>query len=230
MAVPSVSAQADGVFVSDRDPIRVFLDCRGVGCDSDHLRREIRFVTWVRDPRDGDVHVIVTSRIAGGDGRELDLRFVGARRRAGVDLNLQRLAARDATAEEIRAALTRAMAVGLAALSVGTSAGEDLQVVARTGALPTRPPETRGAHHDPWRAWVFRVGVSGSVDGEESVGSSSFVGSVSATHTRPRLSGQLRTRSGRHVCRENPDTGCTTRPDRQGEVGRVSLGTAPGGS
>jgi hypothetical protein len=199
--VPSVAAQAGGVPASDPDPIRVFLDCRGVGCDADHLRREIRFVTWVRDPRDADVHVIVSSRTTGGGGRELDVRLVGADRRAGVDLKLQRIGARDETAAEIRSALTRTMAVGLAALSVGTSAGEDLQVVTRAGALPAHSPEGRGSQHDPWRAWVFRVGLSGSVDGEESVGSSSFIASLSATHTTDRWKIQLRSDGSRNESR-----------------------------
>ena len=49
------SAQDQGI----GQEVRVFLDCQGPGCDFDLTRREITWVTWVRDREDADVHLLV---------------------------------------------------------------------------------------------------------------------------------------------------------------------------
>ena len=56
---------------------RVFLDCRGPGCDRTHFRTEIAWVAWVRDQQDAHVHVIMTSQRTGVGGREYLLDFLG---------------------------------------------------------------------------------------------------------------------------------------------------------
>ena len=50
----------------------VFLDCDR-GCDFEYLRQEATFVDYVRDPRDAQVHVLVTRQRTGGGGREYRL-------------------------------------------------------------------------------------------------------------------------------------------------------------
>ena len=56
--------------------IRVFLDCRD-NCFQDFMREEIEFVEYVRDPREADVHVIVTTSTTGAGGRERAISFIG---------------------------------------------------------------------------------------------------------------------------------------------------------
>ena len=54
--------------------LRVYLDC-GNTCFEEYLRDEIRFVDFVRQPQDADVHLLASSRETGGGGREVVLRF-----------------------------------------------------------------------------------------------------------------------------------------------------------
>src|SRR5690606_6128926 len=49
-------------------PPAVFLDCEADSCDGTHIRNEIRFVDWMRDRTDADVHVLLTSQSTGGGG------------------------------------------------------------------------------------------------------------------------------------------------------------------
>lgn len=44
--------------------LRVFLDC--LSCDEDFLRTEVTLVDFVRDQRDAQVHILVTTRPTGG--------------------------------------------------------------------------------------------------------------------------------------------------------------------
>jgi len=198
-----VAAQAGEGLTTDPQPIRVFLDCRSLGCDSDHLRREISFVSWVRDSRDADVHVLVTSQATGGGGRELEFRFLGSGRREGVDLQLRRTVGWDDTTQQIRSALTRTVALALGSLAVGTEAGENLEVVllGSQATAPLRSTSGAEAGGDPWRAWVFRVGANGSVDGESSLSGSYLSAHLSASRTTETWKFQLRADGNRSTSR-----------------------------
>jgi hypothetical protein len=194
---------AAGQTGADPEPLRVFLDCHAAGCDSNHLQRAIPYVAWVRDARDADVHVMATSRATGGGGRELEFRFLGAKRRTGADVQLRRISGRDDTQEEIRGIVTRTVALGLAALAVGTQAAERLEVATTGTSSPVSPGRIAapGAERDPWRAWVFRVGATGSMDGEQSVASSSLSVYLSARHTTETWKFQLRADGSHFVSR-----------------------------
>ena len=76
--------------------LRVFLDC-GDECDLDHLRTEITFVNYVRDRRDAQVHVLVTTESSGGGGRAHTIDYIGLREFAGVDDRLVYYTTPDAT-------------------------------------------------------------------------------------------------------------------------------------
>ncbi len=59
-------------------PLRLFLDCQ-TGCDESFVRTELTWVDYVRTRQDADLHVLVTSQVTGGGGREYHLRFMGLR-------------------------------------------------------------------------------------------------------------------------------------------------------
>ncbi len=45
------------------EPLRVFLDCERQWCDFDHFRREVAFISYVRDRMDAQLHVLVTRQV-----------------------------------------------------------------------------------------------------------------------------------------------------------------------
>ena len=65
------------------DALRIFLDCGS--CDFDYLRREIPFVNYVRDRKEADVHILVTTQPTGSGGTEYVFKFIGLDRFANVD-------------------------------------------------------------------------------------------------------------------------------------------------
>lgn len=68
---PPTAAQTvpDSARTAD-EPLRVFVDCGSRYCDFDHIRREIDFVSYVRDRLDAQVHVLITTRPTGGGATE----------------------------------------------------------------------------------------------------------------------------------------------------------------
>src|SRR3954466_1797801 len=57
------------------EALRVFLDC--AVCDFDYLRTEMTYVNYVRDRKDAEVHVLVTTEPTGGGGTAHTRHFCG---------------------------------------------------------------------------------------------------------------------------------------------------------
>ena len=157
--------------------LRVFLDCGR--CDFDFVRREIPFVDYVRDRKDAEVHILVTTQPTASGGIEFLFRFIGQSRFAGVDDELRYLSPQLESEDERRRGYTRIIKLGLVRYAISTSSGESLQLVYRPDAAS---PATV-AVNDPWDFWVFRVRGNGSVNGERSTSANQLSTFVSANRT-----------------------------------------------
>jgi hypothetical protein len=80
---PRGAAQSTPERSAENDALRVFLDCNS--CDFDFLRREIPFVNYVRDRKDAELHILVTTQPTGGGGTEYTFKFIGLGRFDQVD-------------------------------------------------------------------------------------------------------------------------------------------------
>ncbi len=170
-------------------PPRVFLDCQTPGCDYDFFRTELRWVDWVRDRQDADVHVIVTSQPTGGGGRQFDVSFEGRGELQGNRFTLLYSSGTDDSTDDRRRGLLRTLSHGLAPFASGTDVGERLDLVLRD---PVVEPEAAAAgpgavpaaaQDDPWDFWVFSTSANMFAQGESSQGSQNYSGSMSATRT-----------------------------------------------
>jgi hypothetical protein len=143
--------------------LRVYLDC--FDCFSEYLRDEIDWVDFVREPQDADVVLLSNSTTTGGGGRETVLRFVGAGRFDGQDVELRALAETGEPENLRRETVLRTVSVGLLGYlaRLGLPAGLDLDVSPDEGRQAEEPPAD-----DPWNLWVFEVGVDASMEAEES--------------------------------------------------------------
>ena len=144
--------------------INVFLDCQASGCDTDHFRTEIPFVSWVRDRTAADVHLLITSQGTGSGGTAYTLHYMGLRSFAADTLDLQ-LAVGQTTADAVRRdQLTNRIAQGLLTYAINTpaAAGIRLSVAERDADEEVAAPGAK----DPWNSWVFSVGLSGDANGE----------------------------------------------------------------
>ena len=172
----SALAQQPGVPTA-AEAIRVFLDCNAF-CDSDHLRREITYVNWVRDRADADVHLIITSQNTGGGGQEYTLRYIGLRAFQGLDQELRFSTRQSDTDAEVRDQQTRRIGLGLAAYA---ARGPDAERLRLTFSPPAGGTGTTAQQpRDPWNFWVFRVSANGRVNGESQNKSNNISGSIRA--------------------------------------------------
>jgi len=160
------------------EALKLFLDCNF--CDLDFFRREIPYVNYVRDRRDADLHLLITTRRTGAV-TEFQLTFVGRRTRAGIADTLIYASSRTDTQDEQRAGLARTIKMGLMPYLAGTPLADRIRIVftpRETGRPTAARPED-----DPWNFWVFRLRGGGNLNGEETTKRYGINGSFSANRT-----------------------------------------------
>jgi len=150
------------VAVLDR-PLRLFIDCRGPGCDTEFFRRELSWIDHVRDQQDADVHLLVTAQGTGGGGTEYLLRFIGHGQWEGQEDALRRSVEAGDTDDQRRRALVQIFSLGLARFAAATPVGPQLKI---SPPASTATPVQSAVTEDPWNFWVFRTNINMNMDGE----------------------------------------------------------------
>jgi hypothetical protein len=145
----------------DSTALAVFLDCNR--CDFEYIRRQIAFVDYVRDRTQSDIHLLIT-RERTGAGRAYTLTFIGRRDFAGLADTLHFTSSSTDSDDERREGLAGVIKLGLVRYLARTPAAS--HVVIDFDTAGRRSGQTL-ASEDPWKSWVFRVGLNGSVDAEE---------------------------------------------------------------
>jgi len=131
---------------------RVFIDCNR--CDYDHIRREIPFVNYVREPSQADIHLFITDRETGDGGRRYELSFIGRREYTDINFEVEQTVERNATESERREEINNVIRMGLFPYMLRSkgSAGFTLSY-----NMADDDPSTDTAVDDPWRYWVFEI-------------------------------------------------------------------------
>ena len=160
--------------------LRVFLDCGRV-CDRDYLRREITFVNYVRDRRDAQVHVLVTS-VGSGGGTQYTVDFIGLEEFEGNDVTHPYSESRTDTRDETRAGIAQVLRVGFLHFIIDTPLAYQIVIGTDNGGNQPRPMMAQ-PEDDPWNFWVYRVNTNMRASGESSRTQRNFNGSVSANRT-----------------------------------------------
>ncbi len=167
---------------------KVFIDC-GM-CDIDYIRTEITFVNYVRDRKEADIHILVTSLRTGAGGREYTIAYIGQNKFEGVNDTQKYFTEQTDTQDEIREGMVKAMKVGLMSYVAKTPIASRIDISYREEVKPA-------AVKDKWNYWVFRISGSGHIRGEESLKYRSLRGSFSASRVTEKLKIQL-SASGNH--------------------------------
>jgi hypothetical protein len=160
--------------------LRVFLDC-GRDCDRDYLRREIMFIDYVRDRRDAQVHVLVTSQGSGG-GTEFTLDFIGLEQFAGNEVRYTYSESRTDTDNETRAGIAQVLRVGFLHYIIETPLATQIEIGTAQQQSGARSVMVR-SEDDPWNFWVYRVSGNVRASGEDIRTQRNFNGAVSANRT-----------------------------------------------
>lgn len=129
---------------------KIFLDCRR--CDRDFIRTEIPFVNYVRDRKDADVHILVTTQRTGSGGREYTMAFIGQNDYADVKDTLMFVSKQNDTDDDIRRGMVRVLKMGLIPYVARTPIADCISILFEEKVEPT-------SVEDKWNFWVFMAGL-----------------------------------------------------------------------
>ena len=142
--------------------LKVYLDCNN--CFGDYIREEVDMVEYVRDPAEGDVHIIVSSADTASGGVERAVALIGLGRFKGRDFNLRAISQSGDTEDTQRLRLATAITIGL----LNYLATDGVQGGLTVEVEQTAQPGQAGPVTDPWNFWVMSLQGSVSMAGEES--------------------------------------------------------------
>lgn len=171
--VLTILAGADGAAGQQQgerngERLRVFLDCASRNCDRDHFRREITFVTWVREPQDAELHVIMTSERAGGGGLRYTFDMEGREELGGLEDQYTHTSSVTDVEDEVVEALTGVLSLGLVRFAARAGYAEAIEVqVVEGGEEAGAAADQITPEEDPWDFWVFNIGGNVSIQDED---------------------------------------------------------------
>jgi hypothetical protein len=173
-------------FAQENGRPRVFFDCDGRDCNSQYYRTEIDWVDWVNVREVANVHLIMSSITTGAGGREYLLDFIGRDAEESYLDEMRYQALPTDTERERLDGITNAMSIGLARFSTiagfrGLATVEGLEVEGGSGDRVVSSDEVE----DPWNLWVFRVNLSGNLEGETQEKEERLFASVNASRVTP---------------------------------------------
>lgn len=172
---PVPEAPTDSLLPSIDRPVRLFVDCRR--CDRSYFRRNITFVDHVRDRKQADVHLFVTTQRTGGGGLNYRLEFIGRGPFDGFRYELGYQAVSTLTRDERRSQLASRIRQGMVPFVSKSPAGNRLTV---SYEPDSEEQEGRAQEDDPWNQWVFEIGGNGRFGLEEQQRNYDFGGEIEA--------------------------------------------------
>ena len=140
--------------------IRVFLDCSS--CDSEHIRKELTIVNYVRDRKDAQVHILSTSESTGSGGMKQTFFFIGQNEFQSQSDTLSFSTTSDITEEELRTHQVNIITMGLVRYIAKTPFSNKLQIAFE------KNEEDEEITSDKWNSWVFETYASAFFNGEQS--------------------------------------------------------------
>ncbi len=157
---------------------KVFIDCRR--CDINYIKTEITFVNYVRDRKEADVHVLITTQRTGSGGTEHTIAFIGLRDYADIQNTLTYTSNQTDTADDVRRGLVRVLKMGLVQYVAKTPIADRISVSFKDQVKPT-------SVKDKWNFWVFSLSLNGSLNKETTKSNTSIRGNFSVNRVTPDL-------------------------------------------
>jgi hypothetical protein len=157
---------------------KVYIDCSS--CDIDYIRTEITFINYVRDRKEAQIHILITTQRTGSGGGEYTLAFLGQNEFEGFNDTQKYFSNNTDTDDEIRQGLVKTLKMGLMSYVAKTPISSRI-------AVSLAAEEEAAAGKDKWNYWLFSIGADGFFSGEQSYKSQSVEGNFSANRVTPEL-------------------------------------------
>lgn len=165
----SLSAQEADADSLRKNAVKIFLDCRS--CDMNYTREQIPFVNYVRDVKEADIFILVTTQGSGSGGNQYTYTFIGQYGFKGMNDTLTYTSNPDETTTIQRSKRTNLLKMGLMQYVARTPVASEI-VISHSGRIQAEEVI------DKWNNWVFELQTSPRFNAEESFSRLFFSNSV----------------------------------------------------
>lgn len=173
-----VNAQTTEEEAGRKDALNVFFDCRS--CDMNYVREEIPYINYVRDVRESQLYILVTSQDAGSGGSQYTIRYQGQLKYKGMNDTLTYNSSPNDTRTEIRDRLTNMIKMGLMRYVARTPIFNEIEIGFSESLEATEVI-------DRWNNWVFELQTSPELVSESSYKELQFENSVVVSKVTTKL-------------------------------------------
>ncbi|HSM07103.1 MAG TPA: hypothetical protein VK858_20920 [Longimicrobiales bacterium] len=164
-------------------PLRVYLDCATWNCREERYRQDITWVTWVREPQDAQVYILLTGQRAGNGGLRYTFDFEGRGTLAGTTDRYSFTSNPTDVEEETVAGLIQTISAGLVRYAALSGRLEQIRIEgAPVDEATAREPQQRQGD-DPWNFWVFSARFNAEIQREDREEQDEFEVNLSANRT-----------------------------------------------
>jgi len=165
------SGQNDTTTLSRENALKVYIDCNY--CDQQYFKENFTLINYVRDRKEADVQIIVTTMETGSGGDEFTLQFIGRKNFKRFSDTLSFSLPSDYTDDEERTGLLKHIQLGLVPYIMKTPFADKIN-------LSFDSNEEAEKEKDPWNNWVFRIYTRGYGQKEKSFSQMNFNSGLSA--------------------------------------------------
>lgn len=138
--------------------LKIYLNCNY--CYETYIKQNLNYVEFVRDQNFADVQLMFRTQKTGGGGSQYEIEFMGQHRFSEIQDKIIFNSEADDTANEIRNLILKHIKLGLVRYWIKNSDQANIEITQKENKDKT-------ADKDPWNKWVFKLGVSGNISGEE---------------------------------------------------------------
>ena len=141
--------------------LNFFLDC--YRCDFDFVRQELKFVSFVRDPKLADVHILSSSSHTGSGGIKYFLNFIGMNQLKEKNVEYEYFSEQSATSDETRGGLLKLIKSGVLHYYSVCGLLDRIEI-----ELEEENKKVIELVDDPWNLWVIRMSAGSNFEKEAS--------------------------------------------------------------
>ena len=155
-------ASSFGQITTKADAPNIFIDCH-TRCYQDFVKQELSYVNHMQDRQSADVFIQITNQRTGAGGRKYQLEVTGRNRFSSLSDTISFITEANESDNNIRTQLLQNIEKGLIPFLLQTSLKEDISFKIDTESSNDLEEEI----DDPWKQWVYGVGVWSNFDGGE---------------------------------------------------------------
>lgn len=143
--------------------LKLYIDCGQGNCDFNYIRQQIPVAGFVRDRKESDIHILITSHSSANGGQKYDILFLGQNRWLQKNDTLHFFTAPNSSDDNTRKQLVKFIQAGIVPYLVKSGEIDKLNFFFEKDSVDV----TTAATSDKWNNWVFSIGGRARLSGDK---------------------------------------------------------------